>query len=480
MHPTFLSHRSLRLVRTLTLAGLLALVPAFGSLAAEARWTPLPGAAARPAAGAPLDADGLVTLALQFSGTPDAALGAYRTVLGRWSAEFGASTAASLAPGPRAEALLEFLHTKLTTYQTYQTRLDTLLDRGTYNCVSSALAYMILGRAAGLDIQAVATKDHAFALVRLPGGPDVDVETTTKFGYDPGTKTGFTDSFGRTGFAYVPPGHYSDRRTIGDRQLLGLLIQNRMSDFQRAGTPEEAVGPAIDRWVVEGSPEAFKTLVDGFVNAASKLNGRQEYLKGLDLVDRMVTWTGPIPEAAQLVLAFVNNQVNRLLDRQDWAGAQALVMSWKNKGLLTSDQAVQTQGIISDRQLAVSVKTLPAAQAALQIEGAFAQGQIPAARRQEMLTFVYGQEVQRLAANQGPEAAWRYLVGLPAEVRAFPALVKAQEVYAYNWSVEVHNRFAQAWNAGNRDQARQGLKDALALLPDSALLKKDLVLSQGP
>lgn len=443
------------------------------------RLDPLPEVAARPASGGSLDQLSLTDLALLTSGTSPATLAPYRAVLERWSAEFAAAADPSWSEDNRAEALLQFLHTHLKTYSLYQTRLDVLLDRGTYNCVSSAVAYMILGRAAGLDVQAVATDDHAFALVRLSDGREVDVETTTKYGYDPGTKTEFINSFGQTGFAYVPPGNYGKRRTIGDRQLLGLLVQNRMADFQRAGRPEDAVGPAIDRWVFEATPEAFRTLVDGFVNYGSYLNSRREYSKGLDLVVTMAQWTGAVPEAKELAWAFLNNHVNTLLDRQDFAGSQALTLAWKNRGYLTDAQAASTQGIIADRQLAVAVKTLPYVQAAEKVEEAYQQRLVTPARRQELLTFVYGQEVQRLGGAKGPAEAWRFLKGLPAEVKAWPTLVRAQEVYAYNWSVEVHNRFAQLWNAGKKDEARLVLREALAALPDSSLLKKDLVLSQG-
>jgi len=338
---------------------------------------------------------------------------------------------------------------------------------------------MILGRDAGLDVQAVATSDHAFALVRLDNGREVDVETTTPYGFDPGSKTEFTNSFGQTGFVYVPPGHYSQRRTIGDRQLLGLLIQNRMAEFQKAGQPEEAVGPAVDRWTVEGTPEAFKTLIDGFTNYGSWLNGRKEYLKGLDLVDRMAALTGPVPEAKALAWAFLNNQVNLLVDRQDWSTAQALTTAWRNKDFLTDAQAAQTQGLIVDRQLTQAAKSLPYTEGAARVDQAYAQGTITGPRRQELLSYLYGQEVQRLAGVQGPRAAWTFLGTLPAEIRAFPVLTKAREVYAYNWSVEVHNQFAQTWNDGRKDDAKKLLQEALGLMPDSGLLKRDFALSQG-
>lgn len=458
------------------------LLTAFVSLALPAgalRLTPLPEAAARPASGPDLDRTGLIDLALLFSGTPPAAVPAYRAVVDRWSQEFLATEAARDDEPKRAEALLRFLHKRLKTYSTNQTRLDVLVDRGTFNCVSSALAFMILGRDAGLDVQAVATEDHAFALVRFEGGREVDVETTTPYGYDPGTKTEFTTSFGQTGFAYVPPGNYKARKTIGDRQLLGLLVQNRMSDHQRAGKAEDAVGPAIDRWTIEGTPEAFRTLIDGFTNYASWLNGRREYLKGLELVDQMAAWTGPAPEAKELAGKLLNNAVVDLLDKQDWAGAQAVTAAWRTRGFLTDAQASQTHSLITDRQLESAARSLGFREAADRIEQAAAQGLITGPRRQELLTFVYGQEVQRTAAAQGPRAAWEFLGTLPAEIRGLGPLVKAREVYAYNWSVEVHNRFAKAWNQGLRDQARTILQEALGVLPDSRLLKSDLAQAQA-
>jgi len=414
-----------------------------------------------------------------LSGAPPASLPAHRAVFERWSREFQAQADPAWDESRQAEALLLFLRGRWKGYATQQTRIDVLLDRGTYNCVSSALAYMILGRSVGLDVQAVATDDHAFALVRLASGREVDVETTTPHGFDPGTKTEFTNSFGQTGFAYVPPGNYTRRRSIGDRQLLGLLVQNRMAEFQRSGQAENGVGPAIDRWTVEGSPEAFRTLVDGFMNYASWLNGRREYSKGLELVEKMVAWTGPVPEAKQLAWAFLNNHVNLLLERQDWAGAQALTVAWRSRGFLTEDQSAQTLAQVADRELTVAVKTLSPTLAAQKVERAFEQRALGAARRQELLAYLYGQEVQRLDSARGPQAAWTYLGSLPAEVQSLPALAKAREVYAYNWSVEVHNQFAKLWNAGKKSEARQLLRESLVLLPASSLLKKDLVLSQG-
>jgi transglutaminase-like putative cysteine protease len=107
----------------------------------------------------------------------------------------------------RAEYVLTWMHEHcLSRYAAQQSRIDTLLDNGRYNCVSSAVLYAVLARSAGITVSGVATRDHAFATVHIPGSEgaveDIDVETTNKFGFDPGSRTEFHDQFGNTtGFA---------------------------------------------------------------------------------------------------------------------------------------------------------------------------------------------------------------------------------------------------------------------------------------
>ena len=106
-----------------------------------------------------------------------------------------------------AERALTFLHKNLfTTYSVQQTRVDTALETGVYNCVSSAVLYLILARSVGLSVGGVRTADHAFCSV-LVNGQQIDVETTNPFGFNPGAKKDFTDSFGKvTGFTMFRPG----------------------------------------------------------------------------------------------------------------------------------------------------------------------------------------------------------------------------------------------------------------------------------
>ena len=171
--------------------------------------TPLPRSQQLATMREPLPVETIVDAALEFSGASEAAAGAAKDRLASLLLKFRAEVADVSDQGVLAERALTFLHKNLfTTYSVTQTRVDTVLETGVFNCVSSAVLYLALTRSVGLSVAGVRTTDHAFATV-LVNGQQVDVETTNPFGYNPGAKKEFTDTFGRTtGYSYVPPGNY--------------------------------------------------------------------------------------------------------------------------------------------------------------------------------------------------------------------------------------------------------------------------------
>jgi regulator of sirC expression with transglutaminase-like and TPR domain len=69
-------------------------------------------------------------------------------------------------------------------YDVDQSRLSTLLDTKDYNCISSALLYAVLARKAGLQAEGVIMPSHAFVQLTLDDGDVIEVETTSRGGYD--------------------------------------------------------------------------------------------------------------------------------------------------------------------------------------------------------------------------------------------------------------------------------------------------------
>ncbi|MGL1902415.1 MAG: hypothetical protein OCC49_09785 [Fibrobacterales bacterium] len=69
------------------------------------------------------------------------------------------------------------------TYSFNQTRLSELLKDGNYNCMSSALLYLLLADFYNLNAKGVLVPYHAFAQINDGQGSTIDVETTNPIGY---------------------------------------------------------------------------------------------------------------------------------------------------------------------------------------------------------------------------------------------------------------------------------------------------------
>ena len=206
-----------------------------------------PGFAELGALAEPLGAPSLLRAALLASGLDPGDLGPYEERVGSLVDGLRAETGKATGAAARGEAILGLLHKgPLRAYREDATTLSGLLETGLYNCVSSAVLYLIAARSLGIEAAGARTSDHAFCTV-LAGGRLIDVETTNTYGFDPGGKKEFKDSFGRlTGYAYVAPGGYGDRRAIGGRELVGLILSNRSSSLERSGRYAEAARLGAD------------------------------------------------------------------------------------------------------------------------------------------------------------------------------------------------------------------------------------------
>lgn len=125
------------------------------------------------------------------------------------------------------EKLLYFIHERCyKKYDTYSTTIDNIYEKGKYNCVSSSIFYSTFLIKYGVKFNAVETIDHVFIEIDFDS-EEIDVETTNKYGFDPGNKKDVLDQFGQTtGFRYVPKKDYKNRNAITSKQLLFLVYHN--------------------------------------------------------------------------------------------------------------------------------------------------------------------------------------------------------------------------------------------------------------
>ncbi len=209
----------------------------------------------------------------------------------------------------------------LRAYREDATTLDGILDTGLFNCVSSAVLYMLAVRDLGIEVEGVRTSDHAFINVVI-GGRSIDVETTNPYGFDPGGKKEFKDSFGRvTGFAYVAPGGYGDRKTISGRELVGLILSNRVATLERKGSFSEAARLGADYAALCPGPDSRAFLVDRINNYITDLESRRDFAGAQSAALAAAAELPSEPKLAELARAASYNEAIAIAQSGDWAAA---------------------------------------------------------------------------------------------------------------------------------------------------------------
>lgn len=423
------------------------------------------------------DKNGMADLALVASGLPAARLAEYRERLLRLGDAAKSAVAASALPA--GEALLAFLHGPSGPFRSYratQTRVDVLLDSGVFNCVSSAVVYFILAQELGLEVGAVGTRDHAFCTVTVDGRM-VDVETTIAYGYDPGRRQDFKDSFGKvTGIVWVPATNYSTRRNFDFPHLVELILQNLAADAQDKRDDITPLGLAWDGAALVGATDARPLLLAAYNNRAAGLNDRGDYAGALAVALAMESRLGTSAEATALVQGLAGNLVSAAMKRRDWVMAHRVLADWQER-LGTNYRGLAVNLYRLESQDVFQTGGWPALQSWL----ATASGEAAWLRAEQAAASEMGitGELARLTRGNDWETGWNFLQGLSGEQRALPAVAKALSAVEHNLVATWHNRFAALANARKTAEARAVINEALRRFPDNSLLKQDLA-ALGP
>ncbi len=432
----------------------------------------------------PLGWEDLLSMAQWASSTADAVQGMDPSLapdaIRASVSDFTASVSGNPDPRYRGEAALSFIHTRfLRYYSANQTRVDAIISSGRYNCVSSAVLYAILARAVDLDVGAVATSDHAFCSVAVGPGERVDVETTNRYGFDPGTKKEFHDSFGKaTGFAYVPQRDYSGRKSITLRELVSLILQNRIVDLESAGNYAAAVGLAADRWALLGSGDGVPKddFLSRALNYGASLGKAGREAEALAWAAEMRAFFGPSPRLDELSVAASNNLVVKLVGAGKTDQAAALITRYAP--LLPSSTVDALRVLVADGALTSLVERgdFAASLGALQ-NPAYTTALSPE-RLKEIGIFVYLKEAERHARGGDYLGASGIARSAELSYGEDKRLVSALGVFRANRIAQLHNSFASLYNAGRYPEALAAAKSAADEFPGEERFSVDLAAAE--
>jgi hypothetical protein len=380
------------------------------------------------AAREPLPVENSVDAALEFSGASDPGAAAAKDKLVTLLRRFRDEVADVTSAGELAEKALTFLHRNLfTTYSFLQTRVDTALDTGVYNCVSSAVLYTIVARSVGLSVSGVRTRDHAFCSV-LVNGQQIDVETTNPFGFNPGAKKEFSDSFGKTtGYSYVPPGNYADRRTIGEKELLSLILYDRVAEYGDARLYHDALQPAVSAYALMGNDETRQVMTVAFSNYLTSLGMRNDFTQAVQFMDAVKASFGGIVDMGKPRRDLYHNWVVSLLDSNALQDADALLIQPATKSSMDDADWTNLSIAVTQRRAQAEATT-----------GGFVSA-----------AAIVLDSIQRLGR--------------------LPLLLQTYEAF-------IHNGFAQLYNAHKYAEARVVIEQGITSYGESRIFQQDLDL----
>jgi tetratricopeptide (TPR) repeat protein len=395
-------------------------------------------------------------------------------------------------PRERGEYILIWMHRRyLKSYSLLQTRLDTLLSGGRYNCVSSAVLYLVLGTAVELEIRGVMTRDHAFAALRA-GDQWIDVETTNPYGFDPGNRKEFHDQFGKaTGFAYVPAKNYRDRAAISPLELISLIFSNRVTELERQNRFAEAVPLAISRMgLLSGggtsggaaAGDAPSFFEDPRRDLMNRLFNFGAFLLKRGREDEALRWAalaGPQYPDAERWQEFTLAAANNRMIRQIRAGRFAEARDQLNllSPALASDAFTRLDTALTDAELTDGAAKIKSAEEAARVLAAIDRAEarriLSAGRTGELRVFAVEKTAALFAAVKDWPGAIAWLEEALDRYGPSPPLAQSLENARSNLAVDYHNRFAAAWNRRNREEAERILEEGLTRFPGNRQLLAD-------
>ncbi|MBN1687320.1 MAG: hypothetical protein JW852_11740 [Spirochaetales bacterium] len=454
---------------------LILFLPAAGLAHASPRIAPDPFFSEVGAAPEPLSVETLIEASLRASGASENETRVAAAQIHGHILTMKAEVAAQWSDREKAEYVLTFLHRDLFgVYDEFQTRVDRIVTGGGFNCVSSAVLYMIFSRSIGIPVVGIGTADHAFCAAVLDDGR-VDVETTSVYGFDPGKKREFHDAFGNvTGYSYVPPSQYSGRVDLSEKQLIALVLQNRISLLESEKRYAEAVELAVDRFALAPGESTRDHLVRGVLNYAALLNEKKQYGEAIDFLGLFVDTYGWSDSLGDIYAILHYNQAVVLI--QSGAFSQALRTMDESEAGGSLDPAVlrDLRLQVGERMLAKELPLLTAAEGLSLLASLRDGGLLTEQRYLDFAVMLASKDADRAAAEGDFLAAAGVIDDAIRLLGADGRLKAARAAYRYNYAVEAHNAFAELFNRGDYERALELLTIAIEKVPEINLLRDDL------
>lgn len=277
-----------------------------------------------------LEGTTLLDAALLASGVPEAEIPAAAKRVRAALAPAIARASAQKGEAARGRTLLVAMHdTVLRRYELSATELDHVERTGEFNCLSSALLYLVASEGVLTTARGVVTPHHAFVRVTV-GGKTVDVETTTPAGFDPDRTKLTTAQVQQLAGGEVS----SEEFLLGLKQveelpslsLVAAVYSNRSIGLAKRGDTA-AAALALDRGARMATGALLKRMADWRASLLSKGAKELVELGRYDDAKQLLELGLEVTEGSHRALltrslAIVHHHLGlAAAERKDWASA---------------------------------------------------------------------------------------------------------------------------------------------------------------
>ncbi|MCK4797789.1 MAG: hypothetical protein KAT05_10420, partial [Spirochaetes bacterium] len=217
-----------------------------------------------------------------------------------------------------AEQLLIIMHNSIfKKYHFDANRISSIIEKGEYNCVSSSILYALFLKKYKLKSIGLETSDHVFIKI-IFDTLSIDVETTNKYGFDPGNKKEFFDEFGRiTGFSYVPPKDYNNRNDIDLKKLLFIVYHNMANYYYKHKNYLKAANLGYLIYQGRNDKKGKEDFEIYFNNYIAALSNEKKYLTVIEDINSYLNYIELNDDFLKIRFDLLNNYINDWYDYDD-------------------------------------------------------------------------------------------------------------------------------------------------------------------
>lgn len=232
----------------------------------------------------------------------------------------------------KADIILQLLHKNLLKrYTGNDPRLSSVFKSGEYNCVSSTVIYNMLCDYFGIKSSAVVVPEHIFSNLNI-NGKNIDVETTVRYGFNPGLKRDIRDEFKKiTGLVYVPIST-GQREYINNFQLISYLYSQIGNYLGAKKKLKESIIEFVNSLLIYSlNRSAIEGLKVSYYELSIEAKKEKKFNISIDIMIELNNLFRNDITTYKALKSHYNNIIVELINQFDFNNAFSIIKNYENK-----------------------------------------------------------------------------------------------------------------------------------------------------